>query len=188
MKTTSLKDLYLKELRDLYDAEQQLIKALPKMAEAATSEQLREGFEEHLEQTRGHGTRLERIFEQLQEKPKGEKCKAMEGLVEEGSETIKSDMEGALKDAALIAAAQRVEHYEIAGYGTVRTFATLLGEEEAASLLEETLNEEKATNEKLTDLSETINVEAEEGAATEGERVSSETRRAKAVPRNKSAA
>jgi ferritin-like metal-binding protein YciE len=164
MKGETLRDLYLEQLRDLYDAENQLIKALPKMAEGADSEELREAFEEHLEQTRGHAQRLEQIFEQLGEKPKGEKCKGMEGLIKEGSETLDEDMDESVKDAAIIAAAQRVEHYEIAGYGTVRTFANLLGESEAVQLLEQTLTEEKETDQRLTELAEDINVEAEEGA------------------------
>jgi len=167
VKVNSLDDLYLKQLRDLYDAEQQLIKALPKMAEAAASEELRQGFEEHLEQTRGHAQRLETIFEGLGEKPKGERCKGMEGLVKEGSEALEEDLQPDTRDAAIIAAAQKVEHYEIAGYGTVRTYANLLGETEAARLLEATLDEEKETDLKLTQLAEQINVEAKEEAAGE---------------------
>jgi ferritin-like metal-binding protein YciE len=161
----SLHDLYVEQLRDLYDAETQLIKALPKMAEASTSDELRRGFEEHLEQTKGHTQRLETIFENLGQKPKGKKCKGMEGLVKEGSETLEEDIEDEdVKDAAIIAAAQRVEHYEIAAYGTVKTFANLLGEREAESLLEQTLQEEKETDTKLTELAEEINVAAEEGS------------------------
>lgn len=167
MPATSLRELYVKELQDLYDAENQLIKALPKMAEASNSEELRSGFEEHLEQTKSHAQRLEQIFEKLGEDPKGEKCKGMEGLIKEGSKVIDEEMPEPVKDAALIAAAQRVEHYEIAGYGTVRTFAELLGEEDAVSLLEETLEEEKETDEKLTELSETINEEAESESGEE---------------------
>ena len=132
MEINSLRELYIDQLRDLYDAENQLIKALPKMAKGATSDQLREGIEEHLEQTRGQAERLEQIFERLGEKPKGKKCKGMQGLVEEGNETLKEDMEEDTKDAAIIAAAQRVEHYEISGYGTARTYANLLGENEDA--------------------------------------------------------
>ncbi len=161
MAVESLNELFVEQLRDLYDAEHQLIKALPKMAEGASSDELRQGFEEHLEQTKGHAQRIEQIFEQLGEKAKGKKCKAMEGLVKEGSETLEEDMNEDVKDAALIAAAQRVEHYEIAGYGTARTFANLLGEREAASLLEQTLQEEKETDAKLTQLAEGINVAAE---------------------------
>jgi ferritin-like metal-binding protein YciE len=180
MKINSLQDLYVEQLRDLYDAENQLIKALPKMAEAANSEDLREGFEEHLEQTRGHVQRLETIFAKLGEKPKGEKCKGMEGLVKEGSEVLDEDMDELVKDAAIIAAAQRVEHYEIAGYGAVRTFANLLGDREAALLLQQTLDEEKETDQQLSQLAEDINIEAEheteEIEATENEeRVQSRT-------------
>jgi ferritin-like metal-binding protein YciE len=164
MKINSLQDLYVEQLRDLYDAESQLIKALPKMAEAANSGNLRQSFEDHLEQTRGHAQRLETIFGKLGEKPKGEKCKGMEGLVKESSEVLDEDMDENVKDAAIIAAAQRVEHYEIAGYGTVRTFANLLGDREAAALLEQTLEEEKETDQQLTELAEGINIEAEQGS------------------------
>ena len=164
MKINSLQDLYLDELRDLYDAENQLIKALPKMAEEATSEELREGFEEHLEQTRNHAQRIEQIFERLGEKPRGKKCKGMEGVIKEGSEVLSEDMDEDTKDAAIIGAAQRVEHYEIAGYGTARTHADLLGLDEDARLLEETLEEEKETDQKLTSLAENINVQAEQGS------------------------
>jgi ferritin-like metal-binding protein YciE len=163
----SLRELYIDQLRDLYDAENQLIKALPKMAKAATSDELRQGIEEHLEQTKGQAERLEQIFEQLGEKPKGEKCKGMEGVIKEGSETLQKDMDDDTMDAAIIAAAQRVEHYEIAGYGTARTYANLLGEEEAAELLQQTLEEEKETDQKLTQLAEEINVEAAEGSDEE---------------------
>src|SRR5205807_6322183 len=152
MPNEGLKELYVDELKDLYNAENQLVKALPKMAKAASSDELRQGFEEHLEQTRGHVQRLDKIFEMLDESPKGKKCKGMEGLVEEGSELMEEDLEDALLDAALIGAAQRVEHYEIAAYGTVRAFAEELGESEHVSLLEETLEEEKETDEKLTEL------------------------------------
>src|ERR1700756_5562199 len=164
MKSNRLKHLYIEELKDLYSAENQLVKALPKMAKAATSDDLRQGFEEHLEQTRGHVQRLEKIFESLEENPKGKKCAGMEGLVKEGSEIMKEDFEGALMDAALIGAAQRVEHYEIAAYGTASEFAKLLGESEHVRLLEETLQEEKETDEKLTELAKEINPQANEGA------------------------
>lgn len=167
MEINSLRELYVDHLRDLYDAENQLIKALPKMAKEATSDELRQGIEEHLEQTRGHAERLEQIFEQLGEKPKAKKCKGMQGVIEEGSEILKEDMEEDTKDAAIIAAAQRVEHYEIAGYGTARTYANLLDENEAADLLQQTLDEEKETDQKLTQLAEEINVEAAEGSGEE---------------------
>jgi ferritin-like metal-binding protein YciE len=160
MEHQALKELYIDELRDIYNAENQLLKALPKMAKGSTSEQLRTGFEEHLEQTRGHVQRLEQIFKELGEKPSGKKCKAMEGLVAEGAETLGEDYEDEVMDAAIIGAAQRVEHYEIAAYGTVRTFAELLGEDSAVQLLEQTLEEEKETDQKLSDLASDINVEA----------------------------
>ena len=143
MPNNSLMKLYVDELKDLYSAENQLVKALPKMAKAASSDYLRKGFEKHLEQTKGHVTRLELIFRSLEESPKGKKCMGMEGLIKEGSEVIEEDFEGAVMDAALIGAAQRVEHYEIAAYGTVREFAKILDQPKHASLLEETLNEEK---------------------------------------------
>jgi ferritin-like metal-binding protein YciE len=159
MADEGLKDLYIDELKDLYSAENQLVKALPKMANAASSEDLRAGLEEHLEQTKGHVQRLEIIFEQLGESPKGKKCKGMAGLIEEGSEAIK-EHDGPILDAALIGAAQRVEHYEMAGYGTVIAFAAELGESKHVSLLNETLEEEKATDEKLSKLAGDINSEA----------------------------
>jgi ferritin-like metal-binding protein YciE len=163
MPNEGLKELYIDELKDLYSAENQLVKALPKMATAASSEELRQGFEEHLEQTKEHVARLERIFEALDESPKGKKCMGMEGLVKEGSEVMGEDFEDAVMDAALIGAAQRVEHYEIAAYGTASEFANLLGESEHVSLLQETLQEEKETDEKLTELAREINQQANEG-------------------------
>ena len=159
-KINNLRDVYIEQLKDIYSAETQLIKALPKMAKAATSPELAQGFEDHLEQTKGHANRLEKIFEKLDEKPTGKKCKAMEGLIKEGAETIEEDASPEAKDALLIAAAQRVEHYEIAGYGSVKTYAGLLGEDEAVKLLEQTLQEEVETDEKLTEAAESINVEA----------------------------
>jgi ferritin-like metal-binding protein YciE len=160
MPQKGLKELYIDELKDLYSAENQLVKALPKMAKAATSTKLRQGFEEHLEQTKGHVQRLEQIFESLDESPKGKKCTGMEGLIEEGSEITEEDFEGPVLDAGLIGAAQRVEHYEIAAYGTARAFAEELGESKHVSLLEATLSEEEATDEKLTELSQEINNQA----------------------------
>jgi ferritin-like metal-binding protein YciE len=160
MEHQALKELYIDELKDIYNAENQLVKALPKMAKAANSEELRTGFEEHLEQTRGHVQRLEQIFKELGEKPSGKKCKGMEGLVAEGQEMMGEDFEDDVMDAALISAAQRVEHYEIAAYGTVRTYAELLGEATAVQLLEQTLEEEKETDQKLTDMASEINVRA----------------------------
>ena len=162
MADKGLKDLYIDELKDLFSAENQLIKALPKMAKAATSEDLRAGFEEHLEQTKGHVQRLETIFKDLDEEPTGKKCKGMEGLIEEGAEAME-EYEGDLLDAALIGAAQRVEHYEMAGYGTVRAFAEELGEAEHVVLLNETLEEEEETDQKLSGLAADINVKANRG-------------------------
>lgn len=167
MPEQGFKDLYIDELKDLYSAENQLVKALPKMAKAASSDELKQGFEEHLEQTRGHVERLEEIFRSLGENPKGKKCVGMEGLVKEGSEVMEEDFGEAVMDAALIGAAQRVEHYEIAAYGTASEFAKVLGESEHVSLLEETLQEEKETDEKLTKLAEEINPQANETAASE---------------------
>jgi ferritin-like metal-binding protein YciE len=162
MTQKTLKELYVDEVRDLYDCEQQLIKALPKMATAANSEELRTGFEKHLEQTREHSRRLERILEGLGEPVRGKKCKGMQGIVAEGSEVISEGFRGAVMDSGLIAAAQRTEHYEIAAYGSVHAFATVLGEDEAATLLAKTLQEEKETDQKLTGLSEEINPQAAE--------------------------
>ena len=166
MKENTLRELFVDELRDLYDAEHRLIKALPKMAKAANSDELREGFETHLEQTRGHVDRLKQIMESMDEKASGKKCPGMVGIVQEGEELMGEDFDGNVMDAALISAAQRAEHYEIAAYGCVRTWAKELGEDEAADLLEQTLNEEKETDEKLTQLAEQINAAAnsEEGA------------------------
>jgi ferritin-like metal-binding protein YciE len=160
MASEGLKELYVEELKDLYSAENQLVKALPKMAKAAASEELRQGFEEHLEQTKEHVARLEKIFQALDESPKGKKCAGMEGLIKEGSEVIAEDFDDTVKDAALIGAAQRVEHYEIAAYGTASEFARILGESEHVSLLEQTLEEEKETDQKLTELGKEINQQA----------------------------
>jgi ferritin-like metal-binding protein YciE len=170
MSLNSLHDLYVDELKDLYNAENQLLKALPRMAKKASAPELKAAFTEHLEVTRKQVERLDQIFEGLGVSPKGKKCKAMEGLVEEGKEIMEEDGEDAVIDAALIAAAQRVEHYEMAGYGCVRTFANLLGYEDAAALLQETLDEEGEADKKLTELAETIiNVDAEEADDEEAE-------------------
>jgi len=177
MQKDSLRELYVNELKDLYNAETQLVKALPKMAKASSNAELRQGFEEHLRQTSEHVSRLEQIFEMLGEKATGKKCLGMEGLVKEGAETMSEDYEDAVKDAAIIGAAQRVEHYEIAGYGTVRAFAELLGENEHVSLLEQTLEEEKETDEKLTELAGSINLEA--ANSEESDEESKETRKLK---------
>jgi len=161
MKLESLRDLLIDQLRDLYDAEHRITKALPKMAKAATSEELKAAFQKHLTETEGQIERLDQVFEQLGEKPKKKTCKAMQGLIEEGDETIKEDADPEVKDAALIAAAQRVEYYEMAGYGTVRAYANLLKEQAVVQLLEATFAEEQATDKALSELAETmINVEA----------------------------
>lgn len=161
MKLESLKDLYLEQLKDLYSAETQLIDALPKMAQAASSPDLRKAFEDHLRQTEEHVRRLERIFQDLRESPKGHTCEGMKGLVKEGDQMLHMRGDAAVLDAGLIAAAQRVEHYEIAGYGTVRTYAELLGKGEHVSLLERTLQEEEETDERLSELAEShVNQEA----------------------------
>jgi ferritin-like metal-binding protein YciE len=156
MKLDTLKRLYVNELRDLYNAEQQLVKALPKMAKAASSEDLKDAFQKHLEQTKTHVERLEEVFHEIGEKPKGKTCKAMKGLIEEGSEILKEDGEESVIDAGIIVAAQKVEHYEIAGYGSVRTFAQLLAKDRSAELLQSTLDEESETNELLNTLAEDI--------------------------------
>jgi ferritin-like metal-binding protein YciE len=173
MQKGSLRELYVNELRDLYNAETQLVKALPKMAKASSNAELRQGFEEHLRQTAEQVSRLEQIFEMIGEKATGKKCLGMEGLVKEGSETMKDEYEGAVMDAAIIGAAQRVEHYEIAGYGTARAFAELLGENEHVSLIEQTLEEEKQTDGKLTQLAEQINSVAGQGSEGMADRQSS---------------
>ena len=156
MKLDTLKTLYIDELRDLYNAESQLLKALPKMAKAASSEELKDAFEKHLEQTKSHVERLEEVFEDIGEKPKGKTCRAMKGLIEEGSEILEEDGEESVIDAGIIVAAQKVEHYEIASYGSVRTFAQLLGKDTSADLLQTTLDEESEANELLTKLAEDI--------------------------------
>jgi ferritin-like metal-binding protein YciE len=156
MKLDTLKTLYINELKDLYNAEQQLVKALPKMTKAASSEELQEAFEKHLEQTKTHVERLEEVFEDIGETPKGKTCKAMKGLIEEGSEILQEDGEESVIDAGIIVAAQKVEHYEIAGYGSVRTFAQLLGKDRSADLLQTTLDEESEANELLNKLAEDI--------------------------------
>ena len=152
----TLRETLIEELSGIYDAERQLTKALPKMAKAAENDELKAGFEKHLEETENHVERLDQVFEALGEKAKGKKCKAMKGLIEEGTERIQDEA----GDAALIAAAQKIEHYEIAGYGSLKSWAELLDEDEAVDLLEQTLQEEKATDDKLTELAEsTINVQ-----------------------------
>jgi ferritin-like metal-binding protein YciE len=156
---SELKELYVDELKDIYSAEAQLVKALPKMANAAVSTELRNGFEQHLEQTKGHVDRLEKIFHGLDQKPTGKHCNGMEGLIKEGGEAAEEDYQGDAKDAALIGAAQRVEHYEIAAYGTVRAMAEKLGESEAVKLLSQTLQEEKDTDVKLSKVAAKMTIE-----------------------------
>ena len=161
MQLNTLNDVFVDQIEDLYSAEQQLVAALPKMAQAASSPELREAFEHHLEETRGHVSRLERVFETAGVTRTPETCEAMQGLIEEGSQVIHASGDPTAKDAALIAAAQRVEHYEIAGYGSVRTFANMLGLADQADLLQRTLDEEGDTDKKLTGLAETVvNIDA----------------------------
>jgi ferritin-like metal-binding protein YciE len=164
MEMESLKELFVDELKDLYSAENQILKALPKMIKKATSPDLKRGFEKHLKETAVHVERLEKIFQQLEESPRGKKCKGMEGIIEDGKELMEEDAEAEVMDAGLIGAAQHVEHYEIASYGCVRTYAELLGQTKMAALLQKTLDEEKATDEKLTELAGNINVEADQAA------------------------
>jgi ferritin-like metal-binding protein YciE len=159
-KIESPNDLLLQELKDLYSAENQLVKALPKMAKAATAPELKEAFEQHLAQTEEHVARLEQIASQLDESLRGKKCKAMEGLIEEGKEVMQEDGEPVMIDLALIGAAQKVEHYEIASYGTARTLAELSGQDRIAKILQETLDEEGETDKKLTDIAMELNLEA----------------------------
>ena len=151
-KTASLEDLYVDQLKDLYSAEKQLVSALPKMSKAAASPELKQAFDNHLMQTRNQVTRLEEIFNNRPGSPRGKKCVGMEGLIKEGKEVLDSEMNGSVRDAALIAAAQRVEHYEIAGYGTVRAYAELLGDRKSAALLDKSLEEESQANEKLNSI------------------------------------
>ncbi|PYX34852.1 MAG: ferritin-like domain-containing protein [Acidobacteria bacterium] len=177
MTTNSLQELYVEQLQDLYSAEQQIIKALPKMIEASQSDELSSALKEHLEVTKKQANRIETICQELGEEPENEKCKGMEGALREGSDLVK-DVAEEVRDAAIIAAAQRVEHYEMAGYGTARTYANLLGFEEAASMLEQTLEEEKEADQTLSDLAEELNVEAlEAGRSAEGEETEQGTER-----------
>jgi len=181
MQNKTLNKLYVGELKDLFSAESQLVKALPKMAKAASSDELRAGFENHLEQTKVHVQRLEEIFKSLNESPTGKKCVGMEGLVKEGSELMEEGFEGAVLDAGLIGAARRVEHYEIAAYGVVNEIATALGQTQHASLLEETLAEESETDENLADLAEEINSQAKEQGSEEQQ---DESERERKRPKN----
>ena len=161
MKLNTLEDLYVHELKDLFSAEQQIVKALPKMAKAASSKELAVGFQEHLEQTKEHAKRLEQILSSRKQTTRGPKCKGMESVLAEGAEMIAEEADLEVKDAGLIAAGQRVEHYEMAGYGTARTYAELLGDQEGAKLLALTLDEERKTDQKLSELAKaTVNVAA----------------------------
>lgn len=176
MKMETLQELYLEQLRDIYDAENQLTKALPKMAKTATNEELKAAFENHLEQTQEHISRLDQIFEELGEKSKGHKCEAMKGLIEEGKNMMEEDADEDVMDAGLICAAQKIEHYEIATYGCLRTYAEMLGFDDQADLLQETLDEEKDTDENLTELAVScINLEAEEGEDEDEEEADEES-------------
>jgi len=180
----TLHDAFIDELKDSYDAEKQLTKALPKMAKAATSPQLRAAFESHLEETRGHVVRLEQVFESLGEKAKGKHCDGIEGIIEEGTDVMGEDFDDATMDASLIASGQRAEHYEIAAYGTLVAWAKAMNHTDAAKLLEKTLNEEKAADAKLNSLAEGgINEEAAEGGGEEeARRTSTVSSRGKSVP------
>ena len=181
MEMESLRDLYIDELKDLYSAEKQLVRALPKMMKNATNAQLKEAFRNHLAETEGHVARLEQIFESLESSPRGKKCVGMEGLIEEASELLEEDAEDDVLDAGLISKAQHVEHYEMAGYGTVRTWAQILGEDQHVSLLEQTLQEEKNADRLLTQIAESsVNIDAETGdEADEEEEAPARTRSAK---------
>jgi ferritin-like metal-binding protein YciE len=163
MAVQSLEDMFLEELKDVYNAENQILKALPRMAKKASAPELRRAFEQHLKQTEAQVQRLERVFATLDEKVKGKSCKGMQGIIEEGKEVMSEDIEDDVLDAALIAAAQKVEHYEMATYGTLRAWAQTLGNQQAAKLLQQTLEEEEATDKKLTQLAEQlVNAEAVE--------------------------
>lgn len=161
MKLEKLYDLYLDEIKDLYSAEEQIVKALPKVIEKTSSTELRSALQKHFEETKTHVTRLEKVLEMHDQKPEKQKCRGMQGILEEGEQMLKKDATPNVRDAAIISACQRVEHYEIAAYGTVRTYATQLGLERAAAVLQETLDEEAAADKKLTEVASTrVNVEA----------------------------
>jgi ferritin-like metal-binding protein YciE len=187
----TLEQLLQDEIRDIYDAEKQLVKAIPKMAKAASSTELSDALKQHLEATQGHVQRLEQVFEALGTKAKGKTCAGMKGLIEEGQEAIGSESSDEMKDLAIIGAAQRVEHYEIAAYGTARTFAERLGNQDVVDLLQETLDEEKEADEKLSDISQTLlegvsgSEEADEETAGSGMGRGSQTTRQTVVPKTK---
>jgi ferritin-like metal-binding protein YciE len=187
MSGNNLRDALVDEIRDLYNAEKQLTKALPKLAKASTNEELRDAFESHLEETEGHVTRLERVFELLDEKPRGKHCAGMAGIIEEGSETLLEEMEDAVKDACIIKSAQSAEHYEIGSYGTAIAWAEVLELSEVAEILNETLAEEKAADEKLTALAESgINEAATAGESADDESEDDEEDDSAPVARSKS--
>lgn len=166
MSVKTLKDLFIDEVKDMYNAENQLTKALPQMAKKANSDKLKKALESHLEETENHVTRLEKVFQECDVPAKGKKCDAMEGLIKEAKKMMEEVKDNNVLDAAIISAAQKIEHYEIASYGTLRTFAGLLGHSKAADLLQETLNEESAANEKLTEIAESeVNADAEAATA-----------------------
>jgi ferritin-like metal-binding protein YciE len=172
MKLETLTDLYVDLLKDLYDAENKIVKALPKLAKAASSAELQQGFEQHLEESKGHIERLDQVFQHLGEPAKRKKCKAIEGLLEEGKELMEAESDSEVLDAGLIAAAQKVEHYEIASYGCARTYAELLGQNESAALLEQTLEEEKQTDRKLSELATSqINIDAKDAETEQKESI-----------------
>ncbi|HEV2464046.1 MAG TPA: ferritin-like domain-containing protein [Acidobacteriaceae bacterium] len=160
MKIETLRELLIDELQDLHSAEQQIVKALPKMVKASHNPQLKQAFEHHLEETKNHVTRLEQIFKRINESPKGKTCEGMKGLLKEGEERISDGGEAEVLDAGIISAAQRGEHYEMAAYGSARTYAELLGDQEAVRLLSQTLEEEKAADHKLNQVAKTVNIEA----------------------------
>jgi ferritin-like metal-binding protein YciE len=160
MKIETLRELFIDELQDLHSAEQQITKALPKLIKASHNSQLKQAFENHLEETKNHVTRLEQIFNRMNESPKGKTCEGMKGLLKEGDERVSDGGEAEVLDAGIISAAQRVEHHEIAAYGSARTYAELLGDQEAVRLLNQTLEEEKAADSKLNQVARTVNVEA----------------------------
>lgn len=164
MSVGTIEELFIDELKDLYSAEKQITKSLPKMAKAATTPELRQAFENHLQETLGQIERLDQVFQILGKSPRGKTCNGMKGVLEEGAEVLDETEKGAVRDAALISAAQRVEHYEMAGYGCVREYAKLLGQKEIAALLDETLAEEKAADKKLGEAAKQINSAALQAA------------------------
>ena len=183
---STLEELLIDQMQDLYDAEKQLVKALPKMAKAANSEELQQAIRDHLEETTNQVARLEQAFEHLEKQPKAKPCKAMRGLVEEGSEVIEEDARAPFNDLGLIAAAQRVEHYEISAYGTAKAIAEQLGQDEIVALLEETEEEEKAADSKLTDIAESLYEDAK-SAGTQEEEGDQPARKPMSSPRATSA-